>query len=344
MVLFTVGKRTKAVLRLAVLGLTTTTLAGVPAGYKGTPFHDDVVKTYPQKIPGQLQFEYYDIGGDNVAYHGCNALNGGVNDGAALNGPSQQNCPDQTTQYICQFRSHEPVAISYTKTCCDQSEYNKVPQILKQMYVGWTNPGEWLNYTVHVDTAGLYSLNFMYTSNAGAKVSLAVNNSVVADNINILTTYDAKDPTGWRQWHHWNKLTGIAQLSLDTGTQLVTFKIITNGNMNLDYLDFVRKGAVGAAPGAPGGIARAARLRLTAPRQAGSRGAEVLFTLAQPGATELALFDCAGKRIATVLQDRLCAGDHSILIGTSGLARGVYMVRLSQGASATVRMMSVAGK
>ena len=37
--------------------------------YKGTPYADSVYKNGAQVIPGKLQCEYYDFGGEGIAYH-----------------------------------------------------------------------------------------------------------------------------------------------------------------------------------------------------------------------------------------------------------------------------------
>src|SRR5512141_1575954 len=49
----------------------------VPAGYTGVPFGDARHPAAPQRIPGRLQCELYDVGGPGVAYHDSDAKNSG---------------------------------------------------------------------------------------------------------------------------------------------------------------------------------------------------------------------------------------------------------------------------
>jgi hypothetical protein len=58
--------------------------------------------------------------------------------------------PDGT--YLNQFRMDEGVDISYTKfhDQIDNSPYDLVQPPENQLYVGWTEPGEWFNVTVQV--------------------------------------------------------------------------------------------------------------------------------------------------------------------------------------------------
>ena len=61
------------------------------------------------------------------------------------------------------------------------------------LYVGWTAPGEWLNYTVDVAEDGLYSVDILYTSRRGGELSLDVNGKPIDRPIIIADTSDPKD-------------------------------------------------------------------------------------------------------------------------------------------------------
>jgi hypothetical protein len=223
----------------------------IPAGYKGSPFHNDSVKVYPIRIPGKLQCEYYDFGGLGVAYGGTKAKINGLNPGADLN--YKQHCNEGGNTYLCTFRDTEAVAVSYTKPCCDYDAVkNMYPQILKQLYAGWTSPGQWLNYTVHVDTPGVYLINFLHTASLiqGLEFSLALNDSIVVNKEKVPNSFHS-DMTDTQKWHRWNKLMSFAEIAFpDTGLQLLTFRVTyvdpaEKGDMgNFDYIEFVRKSPV----------------------------------------------------------------------------------------------------
>lgn len=203
--------------------------ANFPKNYKGTPYQDTRYQGGAQKIPGRVQCAYYDRGGEGVAYHDADARN---------NGSGALNPADGT--YLNQFRMDEGVDTSYTKfhDQIDNSPYNVVLPPENQLYVGWTEPGEWFNITVQVADAGVYTADLLYTSNRGGTISLDVNGKDATGPLSIASTFNAADPIAWRQWHHWNIATGIAKLRLPAGKSVLTVHILTEGNMNFAYFDF----------------------------------------------------------------------------------------------------------
>jgi len=202
-------------------------------GYQGRPFQDSVYRGGPQTIPGRVQCAYYDFGGEGVAYHDSDATNHGSGGLNPANG-----------EYLNEFRMHEGVDISYTKfkthPQIDNSPYNLVTPPTNQLYVGWTEPGEWFNLTVNVERAGRYAVDLLYTSNRGGTISLDRNGQPLTP-INIISTKTDQEPIAWRQWHHWNILHDAAEVDLPKGISVLTVHILTLGNMNLAYFDFRRK-------------------------------------------------------------------------------------------------------
>jgi hypothetical protein len=203
--------------------------------YSGQPYHDSVYQGGAQKIPGRVQCAYYDLGGEGVAYHVAGKTNFGS---------GRLNPADGT--YLNEFRMQEAVSTSYTKfhrqTPIDDNPYDLVTPPANQLYVGWTDPGEWFNLTVDVEQAGTYTVDLLYTSNRGGTISLARNGQVFAPNIQIISTNDKKEPVAWRQWHHWNVMTNIAEVKLPKGKSVLTVRIVSEGNMNLAWLNFKLKG------------------------------------------------------------------------------------------------------
>jgi Carbohydrate binding module (family 6) len=199
-----------------------------PPDYQGRPFADARYGGGPQKIPGRVKLAYYDFGGEGIAFHDTTPKNlgsGGLN---PLNG-----------DYFNEFRHAEAVDTSYTKSCCDTNPYDMVVPELDQLYVGWTEAGEWLNLTVDIVKAGDYSVNLMYTCNGPGVISLAVNRRDATGPLALVNTHNPQETIAWRQWHHWNKMTVLAKLHLAAGRQLLTLQVVANGNMNFDYLEFV---------------------------------------------------------------------------------------------------------
>ncbi len=200
--------------------------------YKGWPYQDARYSGGPQPIPGKVLCAYYDLGGEGVAYHDSDPQN---------HGSGELNPADGT--YLNEFRMREGVDTSYTKfnrkpDQIDDNPFDKVVPPADLLYVGWTEPGEWFNITVNVTRAGTYAADFLYTSNRGGTISVAVNGKDATGPLQITTTSDPADPVSWRQWHHWNLASQLFKVRLNKGKNVLTVHILTGGNMNLAYFDF----------------------------------------------------------------------------------------------------------
>lgn len=97
----------------------------IGAGCPSTPFYG-----VPLPIPGQIEAEDFDLGGEGLAYHDCDTGNNG---GA--------------------YRPSSDVDIEGAS----EGGYN----------VGWLCAGEWIKYTVDVAVAGTYTVEARVASNAG---------------------------------------------------------------------------------------------------------------------------------------------------------------------------------
>jgi hypothetical protein len=184
-------------------------------------------KGSPQVLPGRVECELYDEGGEGIAYHDADSINNGSGKLNPANG-----------KYLNEFRMKEGVDISYTKSGdIDNNNYNLVKPVMDQLYVGWTVPGEWINYTVMVKETGFYRIGLMYTSNKKGCISLSIDGKDIAGNIQVPTTYRVEDTVAWRQWHHWNKVDSIAGVRLDKGKHVLRLYSVS-GDMNYDYIEF----------------------------------------------------------------------------------------------------------
>jgi O-glycosyl hydrolase len=112
-------------------------------------------------IPGIIQAEEYDLGGNGIAYSDDSPGNTG---GAT-------------------FRTDEEVDL---ETCTDVGGgYN----------LGYATAGEWLEYTVNVAATGNYKLDLRVACNGdGRTLSLTMDGTSIANNIAIPNT------TGWQTW------------------------------------------------------------------------------------------------------------------------------------------------
>jgi|GEM_PF-68999 alpha-glucosidase len=120
------------------------------APYGGTPW----------PIPGTIQAENFDIGGQGIAYYDTDTANDGG-----------------------QYRTTESVDI---ENCTDAGAgYD----------VGYTNAGEWENYMVNVTAAGVYSIQTRIASpNPGERMHIEL------DGVNISGTIAVPNTGGYQTW------------------------------------------------------------------------------------------------------------------------------------------------
>lgn len=216
---------------IVATGLAGTTWAAEPSAYLGRPFGDAQHPAKAQSIPGRVLCAYYDEGGEGVAYHDTDAIN---------SGSGKLNPADGS--YLNEFRKAEAVDISYVKRLNDLEHgcnLHEPPEGLH--YVGWTEPGEWFNLTVMVESAGAYDLSILYTSQRGAEIAVECRGAPLTGTVALASTFDAKETIPWRQWHHWAMHTG-AVVRLPAGVSVLKVRVVSGGNMNLGWLEFTPRG------------------------------------------------------------------------------------------------------
>ncbi|MBK8808462.1 MAG: carbohydrate-binding protein [Bacteroidales bacterium] len=159
----------------------------VRGSYKGTPF----------AIPGTIQFEEFDFGGNEVAYY--------------------DNSAGSSVTPTVNFRTTEDVDI---ENCTDAGTgYN----------IGYAVATEWLEYTVNVASAGIYTLKLRVAcEGTGRTVSLTAKGVSIANNVAIPNT------GGWQTWQD---LT-VPNVSLTAGVQVIRLTIGATDYVNLNYMTF----------------------------------------------------------------------------------------------------------
>ena len=112
-------------------------------------------------IPGTVQAENYDTGGEGVAYHDADAANqGGV---YRTDGVDIEACTDTGGGYN----------------------------------LGWTAAGEYMKYTVNVATAGTYTVSFRVAATAAVTGAMHLSN---ASGTNLSGAINVPNTTGWQTW------------------------------------------------------------------------------------------------------------------------------------------------
>lgn len=210
----------------------------IPEGYEGEPFRDATHTGGAQTIPGRLEAALYDLGGEGVAYHDTDAINHGSGE---LN-HKPEHCEAGVAVELCRFRENEGVDISYVKKGADLNHPNMVTPEWQQLYIGWTEDGEWTKYTVEVTRVGRYRIVAMY-SHIAQTVTFSLNGKDAAEcklPIDPSTQISMKDYPDWMVWHVWNKA-DCGEIDFPQGGRQVLTLHYRQGN-NLAYFDFVPEG------------------------------------------------------------------------------------------------------
>ena len=204
------------------LGISLVLGAAAPTEYRGRPFADAVHQAGPPNIPGMVQCALYDLGGEGVAYHDADSINNGS--GKLNLEPGHQRA--HASAYVWHFRKDEGVDVSFVKDWADLNHTNLVSPHLNQLYVGWTEDGEWCTYTVNVTRPGTYRVRCLY----------AFQPSTVSFDLNGKPAAVCHLPLATSSYHHWN-LADIGSIHFpEPGLQRLTFHY-GKGN-NFAFLEF----------------------------------------------------------------------------------------------------------
>jgi beta-glucanase (GH16 family) len=250
----------------------------------------------PFALPTRIEAEDYDVGGEGVAYHDLDATNNGG-----------------------QYRPGEGVDL---ETCSDTGGgYN----------VGWTDPGEWLEYTIDVPSAGQYTLDARVASqSSGGIFRVAVDGVDKTGGVTVPVT---------GAWQNWTTVT--TTVGLAAGIQTLRFEIESDG-FNLNYLDLLVD--VSGAP--DGGAAGHHELAACQPNPFTS-STVIRYVLPRAETVHLRVFDVSGRLVRTLVPgERMPAGPQQISWdGRDGSGRrvrsGVYFYRLDAGSFSDTKRVTL---
>ena len=153
------------------------------APYGGTPW----------SIPGRIEAEDYDTGGEGVAYHDNDTTNNG---GA--------------------YRSD---GVDIETTGDSTGTYN----------VGYTNPDEWLEYTVDVGSSGTYDLDLRVARNPTGSSSMHVE----MNGADVTGTVSIPNTGGWQTY----QTVTVTDVSLSAGQHVMQIYFDGDG-INLNYVEW----------------------------------------------------------------------------------------------------------
>ncbi|MCR4330445.1 MAG: carbohydrate-binding protein [Patescibacteria group bacterium] len=145
-------------------------------------------------LPGTIQAEHFDKDGEGIAYHDTSTANNG---GA--------------------FRTTEGVDIQTTEDSTGSYD------------VGWTEGGEWLEYSVNVTTAGTYVLDARVASNgAGGTFHVEMDDTDITGSMTVPDTGD---------WQSWTTITSPS-FSLTAGSHILRLAMETSSAVTQSIANF----------------------------------------------------------------------------------------------------------
>ena len=106
--------------------------------------------------------------------------------------------------------------------------------------IGWTTAGEWLEYSIDVQTAGNYDLNIRYASgnsSGGGPIHFEIDGNTISPDIYFTTTND------WGTWATKN----VTNIELTEGEHVLRL-VIDNGEMNLGEMTFTYNSPLSYVP------------------------------------------------------------------------------------------------
>jgi lysophospholipase L1-like esterase len=118
----------------------------------------------PAPIPGTIQIENYDLGGEGVAYHDSEVANQGGK--YRTDGVDVESCSDTGGGFN----------------------------------VGWTNAGEWMKYTVNVATAGTRTVSFRVAAMAAVGTTAGRIHLQTPSGTNLTGTINVPGTGGWQTY------------------------------------------------------------------------------------------------------------------------------------------------
>jgi len=188
----------------------TFTLNSGGGGGGGTPSGDQPFGGTPAAVPGTVYAANYDTGGQGVAYN------------ATANGTANS------------YRS-DGIDLEDTADTQDNTGAGAYD-------IGWTNAGQWFNYTVEVATAGTYTVSFRVASPYGITDALHIDNS---SGTNLSGAVAVPNTGGYETW-----TTVTASVTLPAGEQTLTVDQDSNG-WNFHYMAFASGSGGGTPPPPP---------------------------------------------------------------------------------------------
>ena len=187
---------------------------GVPDALIRQPHTTETIPYLSRKLTDEelvINASDYDLGRNNYAYYDLDTANYHVSTG------------NYTAWNVGWSYRNDGVDIEPSQ---DQDDKNN------GFNVGWTNPGEWLQYTLNVGATDNYEMKIRYASDGTGQVRLSVDGSIATESISLPST------GGWQDW----ETATLSNLVLESGSH--KFQVHIENGFNIGYYTLNRIGGL----------------------------------------------------------------------------------------------------
>jgi hypothetical protein len=223
--------------------------ADIPAGYAGKPFNPAVaggpmlpsgVKAGPYAVPGRLEFENHDMGGIGVGFFTTDHISCGAAGYRTDDGTQEASlCLTSPTPYPKYTAPNGDVWYDTGESTLDGTTYPSATTT--SVYIGAVRPGDWVNITVDVQTAGTYQVGSTWASgngplgleggNGSMELQVSVNGTMALDWKDVFPDYQTT-----ANFKHWKPYPNMGTISLEAGVQVIKLDTGADPHLNLDYV------------------------------------------------------------------------------------------------------------
>lgn len=230
----------------------------------------------PISIPGKVEVENFNLGGNNIGYY------------------------DLTSTNLGGFYRTGRVDI---EECLDNGgTYD----------VGWTDAGEWLEYSVNITTSGKYDFQSRV-----ANGSTSGTFHIEIDGIDVTGVIAVNTTNGWQKW----QTVTTSNIQLYQG--LRKMKIVMNtGGFNMNYVSVL-----------PTIISSVSKTELTKnnnfvfPNPV-VQSSSIHFYLQHSEKVKIMMYDSMGKLVSILADEPMSSGENEIEIQRGELPKGIYTCKI----------------
>lgn len=255
----------------------------------GTPYSGSA-----SVVPGRLEAERYDRGGEGIAYHDTESANIGL-----------------------AFRPDEGVDIEGSA--------------VGDFDIYWIVAGEWVEYTIQVDKAGIFDIKpYVATVPGFGEFRVLVDGEDVSGRRRVPST------GGWQFW----RAVSVPNVPIEAGEHILRFEFDSQTDktgwlFSMNWIEIDRVPQVGLEDHP---VPQELRLGQNFPNPVAT-STDIPYSVAKPGSVRLEVFNVLGQRMAELVSRHHEPGDYAATLDAEGLPPGAYFYRLSSGGQVRTRPM-----